>query len=60
MCACEPRETVMEIFPMGLIVLPLTARGVMVDGRRLCGCSWSWCRRAVPATQMAAPESGRT
>ena len=48
------------IFPMGLSVAPLTARGVMADDRRLSGCSWSWCRRAVPATQMSAPESGRT
>ena len=44
---------------MGFMVVPLTARGVMVDGRRLSGCSWSCCRMAVPATQMSAPESGR-
>ena len=44
---------------MGFMVVPLTARGVMVDGMRLSGCSWSCCRRAVPATQMSAPESGR-
>ena len=25
----------------------------------LSGCSWSCCKRAVPATQMSAPESGR-
>ena len=50
----------MGIFPIGLIVLPLTARGVMVDGKRLCGCSWSWCMRSVPVTQMSVPESGRT
>ena len=43
---------------MGLMVVPLTARGMMVDGRRL-GCSWSCCRRTLPATQMSAPESGR-
>ena len=50
----------MGIFLMGLSVLPLTAQGVMVDGRRLCGCLWSWCQTAVPATQISAPESGRT
>ena len=44
---------------MGFMVVPLTARGVVVDGRRLSGCSWSCCRRAVPATQMSVPESGR-
>ena len=49
-CACEPREILMGTFLMGLIMLPLTARGVMVDGRRLCGYSWSWCKRVVPAT----------
>ena len=44
---------------MGLIVVPLTARGVMARGRRLSGCSWSCCKKAVPATQMSAPELGR-
>lgn len=29
----------------------------MVDGRRLCRCSWSCCNKTVPATQMSAPES---
>ena len=61
MCTCEPRETVIGISPMGLSVVPLTARGVMANDRRLSVCFlWSWCRRAVPATQMSAPESGST
>ena len=49
----------MGSFPMGLMVVPLTARGVVVDGRRLSGCPWSCCSRVVPPTQMSAPESGR-
>ena len=44
---------------MGLIVVPLTAWGVMANGRRLSGCSWSCYRKAVPATQMSPPGSGR-
>ena len=49
----------MGSFRMGLMVVPLIARGVMTDGRRLSGCSWSCCKKAVPATQRSAPESGR-
>ena len=41
------------------MVVPLTARGVTVDGRRLSGCLWSCCSRAGPLTLMSAPESGR-
>ena len=49
----------MGSFLMGLMVVTLIARGVMTDGRRLSGCSRSCCKKAVPATQMSAPESGR-
>ena len=59
MYARAPRESVTGSFPMGLMVVPLTARGVTTDGMRLSGCSWSCCKKAVPATQMSAPESGR-
>ena len=59
MYACVPRESVIGSFTIGFMMVPLTVRGVMTDGRRLSGCSWSCCKRAVPATQMSAPESGR-
>ena len=49
----------MGSFPVGLMVVPLTAWGVVVDCRRLSRCSWSCCSRVVPPTQMSAPESCR-
>ena len=54
-----PRVSVTGSLPTGFMVVPLTARGVMVDGRRLAGCSLSWWSKVVPPTQMSAPESGR-
>ena len=48
------RVSVTESLPMGFMVVPLTARGVMVDGRRLAGCSLSWWSKVVPPTQMSA------
>ena len=44
---------------MGLMVVPLTAGGATVDGRRLSSCLWSCRSRAVPPTLIPAPESGR-
>ena len=54
---CPQRECNQQ-FPNGLMVVPLTARGVTVDGRRLSGCSWSCHSRVVPLTLMSALESG--
>ena len=56
--SCVPRESVTSNFPKGLMVVPLTARGVRVDGRILSGCLWSYSK-AGPLTLMSAPESGR-
>ena len=38
---------------------PLTARGEVVDGSRLSGCSFSDLRRPCPAIEISVPESGR-
>lgn len=32
----------------------------MLDGRRLSGCSDKLSNKAIPATDISAPESGRT
>ena len=42
----------------GFVVL--MALGVTSEGSRLSGCSCRCSRRALPATDMSAPESGRT
>ena len=49
-----PRVSVTESLPTGFMVVPLTARGVKVDDRRLAGCLLSWWSKVVPPTQMSA------
>ena len=49
----------MGSLPIGCMTVPLTARGVTSEGRRLSGCSWRCSKRFLPATEMSAPESGK-
>ena len=44
---------------MGVMVVPLRARGETLEGRRLSGCSLRFCSIEGPATDISAPESGR-
>ena len=55
-----PSDMVTGNFPKGVIVVPFTARGIMLEDRRLSGCSLRLFSTAGPATDTSAPESGRT
>ena len=44
--------------PTWYILIPLTARGITCDGRKLCSCSPSWLRMALSSAEISAPESG--
>ena len=56
--SCVPRKSVTSNFLKGLMVVPLMARGVRVDGRKLSGCLWSYSKTG-PLMLMSAPKSGR-
>jgi len=45
---------------MGVILWPLAVCGDILDGRRFSWCSSNDARSCGPATEMSAPESGRT
>ena len=59
LCLVVPSWNVTGSFPMGLIFVPLTALGMILEGRRLSTCSPSSLSACVPAADMSAPESGK-
>ena len=59
MYLCKLALRVIGSLPSGFIVVLLTARGVMLDFRKLSWCSLSCFSSVGPPTDMSAPKSGR-
>ena len=47
------------ILPIDRILVPFTARGMILEGRRLFTCSPRHLRSSFPAAEILAPESGK-
>ena len=58
LCVSGPNRSVMGYLPIGCILVPLTTRGITCEGSKLCSCSPSWLRIALPAAEISAPQSG--
>lgn len=57
--SADPRDITTGNFPIGVIVMPFTARGVTSEGSKLSWSSDRLERKANPATDTSAPESGK-
>ena len=48
------------ILPIGRILVPFAALGMISEGKRLSTCTPRWLRISFPAAEISAPESGKT